>query len=147
MKKDISLKDSGTSLSDSELEFLETIFEATASEFAVKNLAEYQTEPLSLPFLNYRIDHTNNAPSLYSLYIDCDIKYRVLDDTKVTVKERDLVLNNVKNVMNSFVDTRTEDELLNGKEDFEIEMQEVEKAYANDGIQIDIEIKSYEIST
>ena len=147
MKKDISLKDSGTSLSDSELEFLETIFEATASEFAVKNLAEYQTEPLSLPFLNYRIDDTNNAPSLYSLYIDCDIKYSVLDDTKVTVKERDLVLNNVKNAMNSFVDTRTEDELLNGKEDFEIEMQEVEKAYANDGIQIDIEIKSYEIST
>ena len=100
MKKDISLKDSGTSLSDSELEFLETIFEATASEFAVKNLAEYQTEPLSLPFLNYRIDDTNNAPSLYSLYIDCDIKYSVLDDTKVTVKERDLVLNNVTNVMN-----------------------------------------------
>lgn len=57
--------------------------------------------------------------SVFELLIDYKITYSVLNDTKLTVGERDCALRAVKHGLENFVEGRTIDELANGKAELE----------------------------
>lgn len=145
VSRDISYNDTRVALTGDEMDFLKVTLEATSQEF----IAKHQNDN-GLSTLRYRIEKQTGETakgkniSVFELLIDYNITYSVLNDTKLTVGERDCVLRAVKHGLENFVDGRTIDELANGKAELETEITNLEQQYSSNKMQVTINIISYQ---
>lgn len=143
--RDISWDDTRIALTTDEMNFLKITLEATSQEF----IAKYQNDN-SFSTLRYRIEKQiiettkEKDISVFELLIDYNITYSVLNDTKLTVGERDATLFAVNNGVEYFVKGRTINELANGKSELETEIEKLEQQYSNNKLQMTINIISYQ---
>lgn len=144
--RDIFLNDVQVDISDEDITFLKTTFEATSQEF----IAQYHYSN-ELPTLRYSIEEQKNEVFngsniiVFDLNVDYDISYAVLNDTELTVAERDNILINIQKDIQKFIDDKTEDELINSKQELEKKANELEEKYSNNKIKIKINIISYQV--
>lgn len=145
VSRDISYNDIHAAVTNDEMNFLKVTLEAASQEF----IAKYQNDN-ELSALHYRIEKQISETvkgkdiSVFELLIDYNIMYSILNDTELTVGERDASLLAVKNGVEYFVDSRTVDELANGKSALETEIEKLEQQYSNSKMQVIIHIISYQ---
>lgn len=143
--RDLSCKDTRVVLTDDEINFLKVTLEATSQEFVTK----YQNGD-GLSTLRYRIEKQINETikgkdiSVFELLIDYNIMYSALNETKLTVGERDAALSAVNKGVECLVDGRTIDELANGKSELETEIKKLEQQYSNNNMLVTINIINYQ---
>lgn len=145
VSRDISCNDSRVALTDDEMDFLKATLKATSQEF----IAKYQNDN-ELSTLRYQIEKQISETAkgkdilVFELLIDYNITYSVLNDTKLTIGERDATLSAVNNGVEYFVDSRTIDEFANGKSELETEIEKLEQQYSNNKMQVTINVISYQ---
>jgi len=144
--RDIACDDVRVTVTDDGMSFLETTLEATSQEFVAKYQDGYE-----LPTLRYRIEKRRNETVngqdilVFELFVDYCIDYSILDGG-LTVGERDTVLISIKNGVQGFIDSLTEDELINGQTALEAKIKNLEQQYSNNKMQLNINTISYRAS-
>lgn len=146
VSRDISCNDTQIAITDDEIDFLKVTLEATSQEF----IAKYQNGD-GFCTLRCRIEKQISETakgkdfSVFEILIDYNIRYSAFYDNDLTVGERDAALFACKSGMEYFVNSRTIDELVNGKSMLETEIEKLQQQYNNSKMQAIIHIVSYQV--